>query len=80
MGKLGEIKRGAFEKIVATLMNPKGKQRIDVRVYSLSDKGEPENWLASQKGINLTLDEWPEFKALVDRVDKAISKELSTET
>ncbi len=72
MGKIGEIQRSAFEKIVVTLMNPKGKQRIDIRAYSFSDQREPDNWLPSKKGINLTVDEWTEFKALVDKVDQAV--------
>lgn len=72
MGKIGEIQRGAFEKIIVTLLEPKGKQRIDIRVYSLSDQGEPDNWLASKKGINIYVNECAEFRALVDKVDQAI--------
>ena len=72
MSKIGEIKRGALEKIVATLMESKGKQRIDIRIYALSDQQEPDNWLPTKKGINLTMDDWKEFKALVDKIDRTI--------
>ena len=51
MGKIGEIQRGAFEKIVVTLLKPKGKQWIDIRAFSLSDQREPDIWNPTKKGI-----------------------------
>ena len=72
MSKIGEIQRSAFEKIAATLMESKGKQRIDIRVYALSGQQEPDNWLPTKKAISLTMDDWKEFKALVDMIDQTI--------
>ena len=75
---IGEIQKNALEKVVATLGEYKGKQRVDIRTYFLPDQAEPDNpdnWIPTKKGINLSLDNWVEFKELVKKIDKVIGKE-----
>ena len=70
---IGEIPKSALEKIVATLGEYKGKQRIDIRVYYQPDVSEPDKWLPTKKGLSLSPDNWPDFKKLVGKVDKALN-------
>ena len=70
---IAEIEKNTLEKIVASMGEYKDKQRIDIRVYFQPDAG-PDNWKPTKKGINISLDSWPEFKGLVEKVDQAISK------
>ena len=70
---IGEMDKSSTEKIVVTLGEYKGKQRIDMRVYFQPD-ADPGNWKPTKKGINIDLDSWGEFKDLVGKVDRAITK------
>ena len=70
---LGEISKNAIEKIMVTLGEYKDKQRIDIRVYFLPD-ADPDNWLPTKKGINLSLNQWADFKGLVEIIDAALKK------
>lgn len=69
---IAEIPKNALEKVVATMGEYKGKPRIDIRVHFQPDASEPDNWIPTKKGINLSPDMWPDFKELVGKVDKAI--------
>ena len=71
---IGEIQKNALEKIVASLGEYRGKQRIDFRIYFQPDTN-PDNWVPTKKGINLDIDSWGEFKDLVERIDQAIKSE-----
>jgi hypothetical protein len=74
---IGEIQKNALEKVVVTLGEYKGKQRVDIRTYFLPNQAEPDNpdnWIPTKKGINLSLDNWLEFKELVKKIDKAVGK------
>ena len=72
MGQLvREIEKNTLEKIVATMGEFKGKQRIDIRIYFQDDNDE---WRPTKKGINLGLDDQKEFKDLVGEIDQAIRK------
>jgi len=55
----GEMQENALEKIVATLAEYKGKQRVDIRVRYQDDNQE---WIPTKKGINLGLNSWKEKK------------------
>jgi len=68
---IAEIDKTATEKVVATLSEFKGKQRIDIRIYYQDDNNESK---PTKKGINLSLDDWQEFKDLIKKVDQAIGK------
>ena len=70
---IAEIQKNTLEVIRATLGEYKEKQRVDIRVYYQPD-ADPNNWIPTKKGINISLDSWPEFKGLVEKVDQAISK------
>jgi hypothetical protein len=37
-------------------------------------KAEFDNWLPTKKGINIDTETWPEFKKLIEKVDKAINE------
>jgi len=68
---IGEIQKNVFEKVVITLIEHQGKQRIDIRTY-IVDQSDPNTWLPSKKGVNLSLDMWEDFKGLVEKIDRAI--------
>ena len=72
--KVGEIQKNAFEKIIANLVEYKGKQRIDIRVHFLPDQAEPYKWVPTKKGLNLAPDNWKKFKELIAKIDEAIAK------
>jgi len=71
---IGEIQKNALEKIVVTAGEYQGKKRIDIRTYYLPNQAEPDEWKPTKKGINLSLDNWQEFKELVGKIDQAIGK------
>lgn len=68
---IGEFERNATEKVVGTIGEYQGKQRVDLRIYYQPDA---DNWYPTKKGINLGLDNWKDFKDLMGRVDDALSK------
>ncbi len=69
---IGEIQKNVFEKVVVTLIEHQGKQRIDIRTYIISDQGDADRWLPSKKGINLSLEMWEAFKELIEKIDQAL--------
>lgn len=69
---IGEVPKNTMEKIVASLGEYRGKPRIDIRIYFMPEVSEPDKWLPTKKGLNLSPDDWPEFKELVGKVGKAI--------
>lgn len=71
---IGEIQKNALEKIIATVGEYQGRQRIDIRTYFLPNSADPEKWSPTKKGINLSTENWQEFKDLVTKIDQAISK------
>jgi hypothetical protein len=71
---IGEMPKNALEKVVATLAEYKGRPRIDIRVFWQPEVTEPDNWVATRKGINLSPDHWQDFKELINKLDKAIGK------
>ena len=73
---IGELSKNSMEKIVASLGEYKGRPRIDIRVFWQPEPAEPDKWVATRKGINLSPDRWQDFKKLIARVDKAIDKGL----
>ena len=72
---IGEIDKNAPKKIVISLGICEDKQRIDIRVCSQSN---PDNWIPTSNGINISSDEWPEFKALVERVHEKLTRLSAT--
>jgi len=71
---IGEIEKNMAEKIVLSLGEFKGKLRVDIRTHFLPDTDDPESWKPTKKGINMDLEQWSNFKELVDKVDKAIEE------
>ncbi|MFH2061071.1 MAG: transcriptional coactivator p15/PC4 family protein [Pseudomonadota bacterium] len=72
---IGEIPKNTMEKVVANLVEYKGKPRVDIRVYFQPNQAEPDTWIPTKKGINLDPDSWQDFKGLVGKIDKAISSD-----
>ncbi|MEQ8167744.1 MAG: transcriptional coactivator p15/PC4 family protein [Candidatus Eremiobacterota bacterium] len=68
---IGEIKKNRGEKIVFSLGEFKGKKRIDIRNYFLGEE-DSETWKPTKKGINISLEQWQEFKELLKEVDNAL--------
>ena len=68
---IAEFQKNPAEKIVGSLAQWQGKQRIDIRVYFKPDNN-PDNWIPTKKGINLDPDTWGDFKALIGKIDKAV--------
>ena len=71
---IGEIQKNMVEKIMVAVSEFKGKLRVDLRTHFLPDENDPDTWKPTKKGINMDLDQWEEFKALIDKVDKAIEE------
>jgi len=69
---IGEIQKNVFEKVVVTLIEHHGKQRIDIRTYVINDQGDPDRQLPSKKGVNLSLDMWEALKELIEKIDQAL--------
>jgi hypothetical protein len=68
---IGEIFINDREKYVVTLDKARGKTWIDIRYHYKAGAG---NWLPTNKGINMDTETWPEFKKLIEKVDKAINE------
>ncbi len=71
---IGEFQKNAMEKLVATLGEYKGRPRIDIRIHFQPEASEPDKWIPTKKGINLSPDNWADFKKLIGQVDKALSE------
>ncbi|MEQ8188016.1 MAG: transcriptional coactivator p15/PC4 family protein [Candidatus Eremiobacterota bacterium] len=69
---IGEIKKNRGEKIVFSLGEFKGKKRIDIRTYFQGEEENSEVWKPTKKGINISLDQWQEFKELIKEVDNSL--------
>ena len=69
---IGDIPKNAVEKIVVSIGEFKGRQRIDFRIY-YKPKVTEDKWTPTKKGINLSAEMWKELKALIPEIDKALS-------
>ena len=69
---IGEIKKNRAEKIVFSLGEFRGKKRIDIRTFFLGDEEDSEVWKPTKKGVNISLDQWQEFKELIKEVDNSL--------
>jgi len=69
---IGEIKKNRGEKIVFSLGEFKGKKRIDIRTYFLGDEEDSEVWKPTKKGVNISLDQWQEFKEILHKIDDSL--------
>lgn len=70
-------KQDAFamsENVVIVVGTFKGKQRVDVRKWWFSKK--EETWNRSKNGLNLDVDEWNDFVAMVQEADEWVQKQL----
>jgi hypothetical protein len=67
---IGEFQKNAVEKIRIALRDYKGKRLIDLRVYYQDDAGE---WLPTKKGLALTVEQWPEFRAALAKLTQALN-------
>ncbi len=68
---IGEIKKNRGEKIVFSLGEFKGKKRIDIRTYFVGEE-DSETWKPTKKGINISIEQWQEFKELIKEVDNSL--------
>jgi len=66
MDVVGEMEKGWNEKIVFGVSEFKGKNYANIRIFYEDDEGE---WKPTKKGINLSMDNWQEFKELVEKID-----------
>jgi len=73
--EIASIQKNALEKIIAIQGEYRGEPRIDIRIYFQSKQTEPDKWLPTKKGLNLSPENWKEFKKMVDKVDQVIGKE-----
>ena len=69
---IGEIKKNRAEKVVISIGEFKGKKRIDIRTFFLGEEEDSEVWKPTKKGINISLDQWQEFKELLKKVDDSL--------
>ena len=72
---IGEVPKNTMEKIVASLGEYQGRPRIDIRLYFRPEVSEPAKWLPTKKGLNLSPDDWPEFRDLMGKVDLTVGND-----
>ena len=71
---IGEIPRNSLEKLVFSVGEYRGKKRIDIRICFRPEQANPDKWVPTRKGVNVDIDTWPKFKALVAQVDQILKK------
>ena len=69
---IGEIKKSAAESLRVQLVERNGKLKIDMRQYFRPD--EDQDWLPTKKGITIDVGAWPDFKKVLERLDKEIAR------
>jgi len=68
-----ELERKLFlKKITVRCKTLNSKRFLPVNGYIISDQGDPDRWLPSKKGVNLSLDMWEAFKELIEKIDQAL--------
>ena len=65
------MRKTPTQRIVATLSDYQQSQRIDIRVY-FQPNDKPDVWIPTKRGINLSLDNWQDFKDLVKTIDQVV--------
>ena len=70
---IASFHKNSTEKIVASLSEFKGRQRIDIRLYFQEDITDPNSFVPTKKGLNMGLHNWPEFMQLVGKIDKEVT-------
>ena len=76
--EIASIQKNALEKIMAVLGEYRGEQRIDIRTYFQPKQSNPDYWQPTKKGINLSPENWKEFKKLVEKVDQFVIKKVGS--
>lgn len=74
MHTVGVMRKTPTQRIVGTLSDYQESQRIDIRVY-FQPNDKPDVWIPTKRGINLSLDNWQDFKDLVKIIDQAVMGE-----
>jgi hypothetical protein len=67
---IGEIQKGATDKIMVTVKEFKGKQYIDVRTYFENDAGE---WIPTKKGVSFTPENLDEAIVLLQKAKEGLA-------
>jgi hypothetical protein len=67
--RIASITKNDWEKIVFTLNEFKGKNYLDIRVFSKDRDGED---VPTKKGIALSVDLYPQFKQLLAKAEAAM--------
>lgn len=71
MHTVGVMRKTPTQRIVATLSDYQQSRRIDIRVY-FQPNDKPDVWTPTKRGINLSLDNWQDFKDLVKTIDQVV--------
>jgi hypothetical protein len=68
--QIATIPKNAREKIIFSLNEYKGKNYLDMRIFTANDNGGQD--IPTKKGLTLTVDLYPQFKAVMAQVEAAI--------
>lgn len=64
-----EISKNSVEKVLISLKEYRDLNLIDIRTYYENQKGE---WNPTRKGVSINADKYPELKAGILELEKAI--------
>ena len=70
---MNEERMEIFEDLFLEVTEFKGKRRVDLRKYYHNKEGEA---LPTKKGISFTVEEWEDFAAQLDDIQKFVKERL----
>ena len=70
--KVCELAKNAREKIIFRLGEYKGHKFVDMRVFAIEEGKDP---IATRKGLAVSPQLWPQFKAALAKLEEAMIKE-----
>jgi hypothetical protein len=67
-----ELAKNAREKIIFRLGEYKGHKFVDMRVFAIEEGKDP---IATRKGVAVSPQLWPQFKAALAQLEEALIQE-----
>lgn len=68
---IGEIDKGKTEKIVVRITNWKGKDRIDIREFFMSQRDK--KWCPTKKGTAIEIKDLSQILSYLERAEQEVS-------
>ncbi len=71
---IAEFQKNAVEKVRIAVREFKGRILLDLRIYYQDEAGA---WLPTKKGLALTVEQWPDLREALAKVDAHLPAEPS---